>query len=66
MDELYLGYDRWLPSPPIVKKPRSVYNAASLAYLGDCIYEVSFSFNFCSSAFEITISDYDAQYMCGV
>ncbi|PON48135.1 Ribonuclease III domain containing protein [Parasponia andersonii] len=39
-NELYLGYERWLPSPPKVKKPRSVYNAASLAYLGDCIYEL--------------------------
>lgn len=39
-DELYLGYDQWLPSPPKVQKPRSVFNAASLAYIGDCIYEV--------------------------
>ncbi|KAJ7963169.1 Ribonuclease III family protein [Quillaja saponaria] len=39
-DEFYLGYDRWLPSPPKVEKPRSIYNAASLAYLGDCIYEL--------------------------
>lgn len=35
-----MGYERWLPSPPEVKKPRSVYNAASLAYIGDCIYEL--------------------------
>ncbi|XP_062087676.1 uncharacterized protein LOC133794462 [Humulus lupulus] len=39
-DDLYLGYERWLPSPPKVKKPRSIYNAAALAYLGDCIYEL--------------------------
>lgn len=39
-DETYMGYDRWLPSPPKVVKPRSVFNAASLAYIGDCIYEV--------------------------
>ncbi|XP_024394223.1 uncharacterized protein [Physcomitrium patens] len=30
----------WLPSPPPVEKPRAVHNAASLAYLGDSIYEV--------------------------
>ncbi|XP_027153439.1 uncharacterized protein LOC113753478 isoform X2 [Coffea eugenioides] len=36
----YLGYERWLPSPPKVEKPRSVFNAASLAYIGDCIYEL--------------------------
>ncbi|XP_054782951.1 uncharacterized protein LOC129290254 isoform X2 [Prosopis cineraria] len=39
-DETYLGYERWLPSPPKVVKPRSVFNAASLAYIGDCIYEL--------------------------
>ncbi|KAK4267322.1 hypothetical protein QN277_024117 [Acacia crassicarpa] len=39
-DETYLGYERWLPSPPRVVKPRSVFNAASLAYIGDCIYEL--------------------------
>ncbi|XP_031372102.1 uncharacterized protein LOC116187500 isoform X1 [Punica granatum] len=39
-DETYMGYERWLPSPPKVDKPRSVYNAASLAYIGDCIYEL--------------------------
>ncbi|KAG1335419.1 mini-ribonuclease 3 [Cocos nucifera] len=40
-DEQYLGYERWwLPVAPKVKKPRSIYNAASLAYLGDCIYEL--------------------------
>ena len=41
-DGLYLGYEQWLPNPPKVQKPRSVFNAASLAYMGDCIYEVHF------------------------
>ncbi|KAL2243240.1 UNVERIFIED_CONTAM: Mini-ribonuclease 3 [Sesamum indicum] len=36
----YLGYETWLPSPPKVEKPRSVLNPASLAYIGDCIYEL--------------------------
>ncbi|OVA16336.1 Ribonuclease III domain [Macleaya cordata] len=40
VDELHLGCERWLPVAPKVKKPRSIYNAASLAYLGDCIYEL--------------------------
>ncbi|KAG6581854.1 hypothetical protein SDJN03_21856, partial [Cucurbita argyrosperma subsp. sororia] len=39
-DGLYLGYEQWLPNPPKVQKPRSVFNAASLAYMGDCIYEL--------------------------
>ncbi|WJX74672.1 hypothetical protein P8452_58296 [Trifolium repens] len=38
--ETYLGYERWLPTPPKVVKPRSVFNATSLAYIGDCIYEL--------------------------
>ncbi|XP_057831198.2 uncharacterized protein LOC131041942 isoform X2 [Cryptomeria japonica] len=29
----------WLPPAPKVEKPRSIYNATTLAYLGDCIYE---------------------------
>ncbi|KAL5976643.1 hypothetical protein ACLOJK_020976 [Asimina triloba] len=37
--EQYLGYDRWLPAAPKVEKPRSIYNAAALAYIGDSIYE---------------------------
>lgn len=41
-----MGYDIWLPSPRKVKKPRSIYNAASLAYIGDCIFEVSVEFLF--------------------
>ncbi|KAM3267692.1 mini-ribonuclease 3 isoform X3 [Capsicum chacoense] len=36
----YMGYDVWLPSAPKVEKPRSVFNAASLAYIGDCILEL--------------------------
>ncbi|KAK6284397.1 hypothetical protein POUND7_003349 [Theobroma cacao] len=39
-DESYMGYERWLPTPPKVAKPRSVFNAATLAYIGDCIYEL--------------------------
>ncbi|KAF1859190.1 hypothetical protein Lal_00009774, partial [Lupinus albus] len=37
---VYLGYEKWLPTPPKVVKPRSVFNAATLAYIGDCIYEL--------------------------
>lgn len=41
IEEKYMGFERWwLPAAPKVKKPRSTYNAVSLAYLGDCIYEV--------------------------
>ncbi|MFQ6644775.1 hypothetical protein Gotur_019778 [Gossypium turneri] len=40
LDDTYLGYERWLPTPPKVEKPRSVFNAATLAYIGDCIYEL--------------------------
>ncbi|XP_016498092.1 uncharacterized protein LOC107816863 [Nicotiana tabacum] len=39
-DETYMGYDIWLPSAPKVEKARSVFNAASLAYIGDCIFEL--------------------------
>ncbi|PSS07353.1 Mini-ribonuclease [Actinidia chinensis var. chinensis] len=39
-EETYLGYEAWLPTPPKVEKPRSIYNAASLAYIGDSIYEL--------------------------
>ncbi|CAI8584149.1 unnamed protein product [Vicia faba] len=38
--DTYLGYERWLPTPPKVVKPRSVFNATSLAYIGDGIYEL--------------------------
>lgn len=40
-DDTCIGYEKWFPSPPKVEKPRSVFNAASLAYIGDSIYEVS-------------------------
>ncbi|CAK7356849.1 unnamed protein product [Dovyalis caffra] len=40
LDDSYLGYERWLPSPPKVEKPRSVFNAATLAYIGDSIFEL--------------------------
>ncbi|MCL7041954.1 hypothetical protein MKW94_011934 [Papaver nudicaule] len=40
VDESHLGCERWLPDAPEIKNPRSIYNAASLAYLGDCIYEL--------------------------
>ncbi|KFK35593.1 hypothetical protein AALP_AA4G011700 [Arabis alpina] len=35
-----VGFEKWFPSPPKVEKPRSVFNAASLAYIGDSIYEI--------------------------
>ncbi|KAL2462572.1 Ribonuclease III family protein [Forsythia ovata] len=40
LGDTHLGYERWLPSPPKVEKPRSMFNAASLAYIGDSIYEL--------------------------
>ncbi|KAI3803368.1 hypothetical protein L1987_31519 [Smallanthus sonchifolius] len=40
LEEKYLGYETWMPSAPKVEKPRSTYNAASLAYIGDCVYEL--------------------------
>ncbi|KAL6568242.1 hypothetical protein OROHE_003926 [Orobanche hederae] len=36
----YLGYETWLPTPHKVEKPRSVLSPPSLAYIGDCIYEL--------------------------
>ncbi|KAJ4867253.1 Ribonuclease III family protein [Raphanus sativus] len=39
-EEVGDDYEKWFPSPPKVKKPRSVFNAASLAYIGDSIYEI--------------------------
>lgn len=44
LNDSYLGYERWLPSPPKVEKPRSVFNAATLAYIGDSIFEVCSNF----------------------
>lgn len=37
---LYSDGETWLPPAPEVSSPRAIYNAASLAYLGDCIYEL--------------------------
>ncbi|KAJ0249926.1 Ribonuclease III family protein [Hirschfeldia incana] len=39
-DDCVGSFEKWFPSPPKVDKPRSVYNAASLAYIGDSIYEI--------------------------
>ncbi|VVA97532.1 unnamed protein product, partial [Arabis nemorensis] len=39
-DDSYMGYERWSPSPPKLERPRSVFNAASLAFIGDSIYEL--------------------------
>ncbi|XP_050230783.1 uncharacterized protein LOC126679821 [Mercurialis annua] len=39
-NDMYMGYERWMPAPPKVEKPRTVYNAATLAYIGDSIYEL--------------------------
>ncbi|KAJ7951637.1 Ribonuclease III family protein, partial [Quillaja saponaria] len=51
----YLGYDLWLPSPSKLEKPRSVYNTASLAYLGDCIYEVGYLYLTNTSRLEVVM-----------
>ncbi|KAI5593800.1 hypothetical protein BDE02_03G035500 [Populus trichocarpa] len=39
LDDSYLGCERWLPSRPKVEKPPSVFNAATLAYIDDSIFE---------------------------
>lgn len=39
LDDSYLGCERWLPSQPKVEKPPSVFNAATLAYIDDSIFE---------------------------
>ncbi|KAL6559962.1 hypothetical protein OROGR_005079 [Orobanche gracilis] len=36
----YLGYETWLPTPHKVEGPRSLLSPPSLAYIGDCIYEL--------------------------
>ncbi|KAJ8755961.1 hypothetical protein K2173_024506 [Erythroxylum novogranatense] len=56
-DDLYMGYERWLPSPPKVEKPRSVFNAATLAYIGDSIYELYARRHFLSPP--LKIDDYN-------
>ncbi|AEE75405.1 Ribonuclease III domain [Arabidopsis thaliana x Arabidopsis arenosa] len=40
VDDTYMGYETWSPSPPKLEKPRSVFNPASLAFIGDSIYEL--------------------------
>ncbi|KAI9397431.1 hypothetical protein POPTR_003G038400v4 [Populus trichocarpa] len=40
LDDSYLGCERWLPSRPKVEKPPSVFNAATLAYIDDSIFEL--------------------------
>ncbi|XP_052307724.1 uncharacterized protein LOC18096746 isoform X4 [Populus trichocarpa] len=40
LDDSYLGCERWLPSRPKVEKPPSVFNAATLAYIDDSIFEI--------------------------
>lgn len=47
VDDSYMGYETWSPSPPKLEKPRSVFNAASLAFIGDSIYEVRFFIALC-------------------
>ncbi|XP_057534156.1 uncharacterized protein LOC130812637 isoform X1 [Amaranthus tricolor] len=63
-DSTYLGYERWLPSPPKVEKPRSSHNAAALAYIGDCIYELYARRHFLAPA--LSIEDYNDHVMAVV
>ncbi|GMH03752.1 hypothetical protein Nepgr_005591 [Nepenthes gracilis] len=63
-DSTYLGYERWLPRPPMVEKPRSVYNAATLAYIGDCIFELYARRHFLSPA--LNIEEYNDRVMAVV
>lgn len=63
-DELYLGCERWVPSAPKVEKPRSIYNAASLAYIGDCIYELYARRHFLYPP--LSIEDYNDRVMAVV
>ncbi|XP_010262141.1 PREDICTED: uncharacterized protein LOC104600727 isoform X2 [Nelumbo nucifera] len=53
----YLGSEKWLPALRKVKRPRSIYNAASLAYIGDCIYELYAHRHFLFPP--LNIEDYD-------
>ncbi|XP_021754516.1 uncharacterized protein LOC110719841 [Chenopodium quinoa] len=59
--QAYLGYERWLPSPPKVEKPRSSHNAASLAFIGDCIYELYARRHFLTPT--LNIEDYNDSVM---
>ncbi|KAK4837300.1 hypothetical protein QYF36_004321 [Acer negundo] len=56
-DESYVGYGIWLPNAPKFQKPRSVFNAATLAYIGDCIYELYVRRHFLFSA--LCIEEYN-------
>ncbi|GAB2269264.1 hypothetical protein Dimus_004189 [Dionaea muscipula] len=60
----YLGYERWMPSPPKVEKPQSAFNAAILAYIGDCIYELYARRHFLSPA--LKIDEYNDRVMAVV
>lgn len=59
-----MGYDVWLPSAPKVEKPRSVFNAASLAYIGDCIFELYARRHFLFPP--LSIEDYNDRVMAVV
>lgn len=63
-DGTYMGYDVWLPSAPKVEKPRSVFNAASLAYIGDCIFELYARRHFLFPP--LSIEDYNDRVMAVV
>lgn len=63
-ESAYLGYERWLPSAPKVEKPRSSHNAAALAYIGDCIYELYARRHFLAPA--LHIEEYNDRVMAVV
>lgn len=63
-ESTYMGYERWLPSPPKVDKPQSSFNAAMLAYIGDCIYELYARRHFLVPA--LRMDDYNERVMAVV
>uniref|UniRef100_A0A7C8ZPE7 Ribonuclease III n=2 Tax=Opuntia streptacantha TaxID=393608 RepID=A0A7C8ZPE7_OPUST len=63
-ESTYMGYERWLPSPPKVEKPRSSHNAAALAYIGDSIYELYARRHFFTPA--LNIEEYNDRVMAVV
>ncbi|KAJ8440593.1 hypothetical protein Cgig2_028722 [Carnegiea gigantea] len=63
-ESMYMGYERWLPSPPKVEKPRSSHNAAALAYIGDCIYELYARRHFLTPS--LNIEEYNDRVMAVV
>ncbi|KAL9263229.1 ROOT HAIR DEFECTIVE 3-like protein [Drosera capensis] len=63
-ESTYMGYERWLPSPPKVDKPQSSFNAAMLAYIGDCIYELYARRHFLVPA--LKMDDYNERVMAVV